>query len=251
MKLNYRDKAILLIFLSVLVVVAGIFGLIKPKFEEIDKHEKELSAVKAEWAQIETKINEIKPLQDAINESYNESSELADDFVDSSLISSTYKLDQFMQPHVDACNNEEEELKFRAKSVEVGSMSTTTLSYYYFKPSVLTSSMFDAADINGNYQAAIDEQMTESNALSERTAETVIKTQYGLNAEANKAGTWAFMDKINSLDTAILIESVNISDYAFGAGEEPEPGEEQKDTSQVTFVISLYSVFEMDEPVVE
>ncbi len=251
MKLNYRDKAILLIFLSILVVVAGIFGLIKPKFEDIEKHEQELSKVKTEWAQIESKINEIKPLQDAIQDSYKESSELADDFVDSSLISSTYKLDQFMQPHVDACNDEEKEMTFWAKSVEVGSMSTTTLSYYYFKPSVLTSSMFDAADINGNYQAAIDEQMTESNALSERTAETVIRTQYGLNAEANKKGIWAFMDKINSLDTAILIDSVNIADYSFGASEEPEPGEEKKDTSQATFVISLYSVFEMDEPVVE
>lgn len=251
MKLNYRDKAILLIFLSILVVVAGIFGLIKPKFEEIDKHEKELDKVKAEWAQIESKINEIEPLQNAIQESYKESTELADDFVDASLISSTYKLDQFMQPHVDACNDEEKKMTFWAKSVEVGSMSNTTLSYYYFKPSVITSSMFDAADINGNYQTAIDEQMAESNALSERTAETVIRTQYGLNAEANKKGIWAFMDKINSLDTAILIDSVNISDYSFGASVEPKPGEEKKDTSQVTFVISLYSVFEMDEPVVE
>lgn len=249
MKLNYRDKVILLAFFSVLIVVAGIFGLIKPKNKEIDQHEAKLSAVKTEWEGISAKLDEIPGLQDAITASYNESKALAADFVDVSLISSTYKLDQFMQPNIDKINKDD--AKLVAKSVELGSVSTTSLSYYYFTPSVLSSTMFDAADVNGNYQKDINDKMTESNALSERTAETVMKTQFGLSAEGNKEGIWAFMEKINSLDTAILIDSVSISDYTFGEDSKDVPGNEKKDTSDVTFVISLYSVFEMDEPVVK
>ena len=58
------------------------------------------------------------------------------------------------------------------------------------------------------------------------------------------------MDEINSLNTAILIESVDITDYTFGEAN-LEPGQVSDNKSEVTFVISLYSVFEMDEPVVD
>lgn len=254
MKLNYRDNVILLVLLSIIIVVAGIFGLIKPKNEDIKTDEAKLKTVKADWAAMDDKIKAIPGITEDIEDDHEEYAKLASDFVDRELISSlyeddTYKLDQFMQPHIDACNTDG--AKLEAKSVEVGKMSTATLSYYYFRPNVLTSTMFDAADINGNYQKEIDEVMEESNALSQRTEETVLRTQFGLAAEANKQGVWAFMEKINSLNTAILIDSVNIADYSFGEDKELEEGETPKDTSDVTFVVSLYSVFDMDEPIVE
>ena len=42
MKLNYRDKVILLVLLSIIIVVAGIFGLINPKNEDIKTDEAKL-----------------------------------------------------------------------------------------------------------------------------------------------------------------------------------------------------------------
>lgn len=244
MKLNYRDRMILLGVLAVVIILVGIFALIRPKAQEIKTDNVKLQEVQTEWDGIEAKFNQIKPLQEAILSSYDESQKLCADFVDVSTIDSTYELDQFMQPYVDQCN-------LTVKTMDLGSTGTTTLDYYYFAPSVLTSSMFDAADINGNYQTAIDSAMSESNSLSERTKETVVRTQYGILARGTREDIWAFMDEINNLNTAILIDTVNISDYTFGEEAQSTEGAVADNMSDVTFVISLYSVFEMDKPVVE
>lgn len=239
MKLNYRDRMILIGVLAVAIILVGIFALIRPKVNDIKEDNASLETVKEDWSEIEDKINAIEPLQEAILQSYNDSQKLAGDFVDSTLIDSTYELDQFMQPYVDECNLE-------ISVLDLGDLSTINLSYYYFEPVVLTSSMFDAADINGNYQAAISAVQEESNSLSQRTEETVMQARYGISAKGTREDIWKFMDKINELDSAILIETVNISDYTFG---EDNPASDGR--SDVTMIVSLYSVFEMDEPVVE
>lgn len=244
MKLNYRDRMILLGVIAAAIILVGVFALIRPKAQDIKKDNQRLEEVKAEWSEIETKLNAIKPLQDAILKTHQESKDLSDDFVDVSLINSTYKLDQFMQPYVDECNLE-------ALIVDLADPTTTPLDYYYLEPAVLTSSMLDAADINGNYQKLMDMVQAESNSLSQRTAETVIQTKYGIMAHGSREDIWKFMEKINSLDTAILIDSVNIADYTFGENAQLAEGEVSDGKSDVTFVISLYSVFPMDEPVVE
>lgn len=244
MKLNYRDSMILIGILTFIIALLGIFLVIKPKVTDIKADNVKLEEIKAEWQGIEKKLNEIQPLKDQINQIYKDSKTLSDDFVDVSLISSPQALDKFMQPYADECNME-------VKVLDVGLTATTELKYYYFKPNVLTSSMFDAADINGEFQKSVDSALTESNSLSERKAETVMKTQYGIMARGTREDIWAFMEKINSLDTTILIDSVNISDYTFGENTKNVEGVQPDDRSDVTFVISLYSVFEMDEPVVE
>lgn len=244
MKLNYRDSMILLGVLSVAIILIGIFLFIKPKIEEIKTDNETLAAEQANWDAIQVKLDEIEPLQTAIKDAHAQATALASDFVDETKVNQTFKLDQFMQPYVDECQLE-------VSVVDLAQTATKTLPYYYFTPSVLTSSMFDAADINGNYASNIADAQAESNALKQRTAETVMCTQYGVSATGTRENIWAFMEKINSLDTTILIDSVNISDYTFNkeAVEKHEPDAEP--VSEVTFVISIYSVFEMDEPVVE
>lgn len=244
MKLNYRDRGILLGILAVAILLLGIFLLIKPKANDIKTDNARLETVKAEWDEIETKISEIEPLQEAIRQAYKDASDLAGDFVDVTLVNETYELDQFMQPYIDECDLE-------VSAVDLANTNTQELSYYFFTPEVLTSSMLDAADINGNYQSAIDSVQAESNALSERTAETVMCTQYGFMAKGTKENIWNFMDKINGLNKAILIDSVNIADYTFGETARLAGDIEADDRSDVTFVINIYSVFEMDEPVVD
>lgn len=244
MKLNYRDSMILIGVLSVAILLAGFFLFVKPKIQEIKDDNATLETVEAEWQGIEAKINEIGPLQDAIKQAYTDATALASDFVDENLVNQTFELDQFMQPYVDECNLE-------ASVVDLADTSTQTLAYYYFTPSVLTSSMFDAADVNGAFAAEIADAQAESNALSQRTAETVMCTKYGVSAKGTRENIWAFMEKINSLDTTILIDSVSITDYTFGEKEREAGIADVDDTSEVTFVVSIYSVFDMDEPIVE
>ena len=160
MKLNYRDSMILLGVLSVAIILIGVFLFIKPKIKEIKTDKETLAAEQANWDAIQVKLDEIGPLQDAIKEGHAKATQLAGDFVDVSKVDQTFELDQFMQPYVDECQLE-------ASVVDLASTATKTLPYYYFTPSVITSSMFDAADINGNYAANIAESQTESNALSQ------------------------------------------------------------------------------------
>lgn len=243
MKLTYRDKMLLLGVAAVAIILLGIFLGIKPKSSEIKEDNKALEQVKTEWEAIDDKIQQIKPLQDDINESYSDSKKLSDDFFELDLVSNTFKLDQLMQEHLDKCNIE-------VTNLDLGSPSVVEIDYYYYTPTVVTSSMFDAADINGSYNDALTAIQAESNSLSERTKESVICTQYGVRADAEKEDIWAFMEEIKNLDTTIIIDSVNIADYTFGEeARKSDPTAES--TSEVTFVISIYSVFPMDEPVVD
>lgn len=244
MKLNYRDSMILVSVLAVAIVLIGFFTLIKPKMEEIKTDNATLATTQQTWDGVAAKIDEIPGLQEAIQQGYKDSLELSGDFIDRTTIDETYKLDQLMQPYID-------EFQLEAKVVDLSETTTSALPYYYFKPDVITTSMFDAADVNGNYRAEIEKLQEESVALSQRNAETVMVTRYGFMAKGTKENIWKFMDKINSLGTTILIDSVNIADYTFGEAAR-EAGEIDVDnTSEVTFVISLYSAVDMDEPVVE
>ncbi len=243
MKLSYRDKMLLLGVAALAIIALGIFLLIKPKIAEIKEDNKTLSDVKADWKEKDDKIQQIPGLQEDITNTYKESKKLSDYFQDLSAVETQYKLDEFMQPYLDECNIE-------VTSIDLGAPAVSEIGYYYFTPSVVTSSMFDAADVNGNYAAVVNAAKAESNALSERTKESVVRTQYGVAAKGEKEDIWAFMEKINNLDTTIIIDSVNISDYTFGEeARKEDPSVEE--TSEVTFVISIYSVFPMDEPVVE
>lgn len=257
MKLTYRDKMLLLGVLAAAIILLGIFLGIKPKTEEIKEDNATLAQVEETWQGIDAKIQQIGGLQDDIKTSYTDSAKLSDDFVDLSVFGinytggkveksngkEQYMLDEYMQSALDEC-------KIEVKSLDLGEPTVTELGYYYFTPSVLTSSMFDAADINGEYATAINEARAESDALTARTREAVVRTQYGVMGYAGKEDIWAFMEKIDSLDTTIVIDSVSIADYTFGEeARKTDPTAEEK--SDVTFIISIYSVFPMDEPVVE
>lgn len=257
MKLTYRDKMLLLGVLAVAIILLGIFFGIKPKSDEITEDNATLEQVKASWEEMDAKIQQIPGLQDAINTSYEDSKKLSGDFVDLSVLGITYvngeaqatngaeqyKLDQLMQANLDECNIE-------VKSLDLGVPTVTEIGYYYYTPSVLSASMFDAADINGKYSEAVNKIKEESSALAARKSEAVVHTQYGVVGYAGKQDIWDFMEKIDSLDTTILIDSVSIADYTFGEeARKTDPTVEEK--SDVTFIISIYSVFPMDEPIVE
>lgn len=243
MKLNYRDKMLLLGIAAAAIILLGIFLGIKPKSTEIKEDTASLKEVKAQWAEIDDKIQQIDDLKTDITDSYDDSKKLSDDFTDVTLVEDTIDLDAFLQPYLDKCNIE-------VVNLDLGSPAIVELGYYYYAPEIATSSMFDAADVNGNYSAAVNALKAESNALTERTKESVLCTQYGVRAKAGKDDIWAFMKEINAIDDAIIIDSVNIADYTFGAeARKTDPSAEE--TSEVTFIISIYSVFPMDAPNVD
>lgn len=62
MKLSYRDKVIFICAIVVIILVAGFFLFIKPKYEETNSAKAVLESKKAEQAEIEAKINTLPDL---------------------------------------------------------------------------------------------------------------------------------------------------------------------------------------------
>jgi hypothetical protein len=253
MKLNYRDRIILLVVVSIVILLAGFFGLIKPRYADIKDNNVKLDQVKAEWDGLDAKIQQIPTMQENIKQLYNDSKQYSDTFITNGSTPSftPEALDQFMQETIDSCN-------LQITNLEVSSASSTTLGYYYYTPSIPTSAMLDLADLNGEYTKEINAKLEESNAISQRTAEDVLSQQYGIRFTASKNDLWTFMDTIDQLDKSILIESVNISDTDFGY--DADTGKLKSDAktnksgegvSEVTIVVNIYSTYELDEPVLD
>ena len=263
MKLNYRDKIIAGILLAIVILLVGFFVPVK-NINKQNKADKKTLAEKQEIkADYEAKIAQIPKLQESIKKIYSEASDATKIFVPLDDVQSQIKVDNYMQKYADEC-------KVKIKNLELGATTIAPLDYYY---SSSTDTLYDLraqADVNGNLQKEYEESVAESTALSQRAKESVIKTQYALKVSGTKQNVWKYLEAIKNFDKAVVINSVNLTDYSFGknaakqAGVElPESkdgeevsvnageGKEIKNVSDAQIIISIYSVIEMEEPNVE
>lgn len=228
MKLNYRDKVILGVLLAVIVLIAGFVGLIKPKNEEIKEDEATLIAKQEEQADLEARIAKIEPLKTNINDTYEETAKLTADFMPLSEIDTPTELDQYMQHYAEECG-------VRIENLEVSSAKEAQLNYYYNAvESLPASNMLASADLNGDYSTAQNELMAESNALSQRNVETVIRSQYGVMVTGTKDALWQYLKAVEELKKTMLVNQVSIADYSFGADKAGEEGTVSSTTPEDT-----------------
>ncbi len=280
MKLTYRDKIILAILIAVVVCVGGYMLLIKNKSQEIKDNTAKLEQLEKEKQEIDDKIERIEPLQKRIRETYAKADALTGLFVPKSEIENTLDLDKKLQKYA-------EDAGVKIIQLELDSSKIEKLDYYYFKKEDTDKEMRTAVDINGDLQDQFDNKYQESVALSQRTAENVLRTKYAVKVRGEKQEVWDYLKAIADIDSAVMIDSVNILDYTFGAeaalkagaaltdmiapseeaapaeGEEEaeevvqaapittDSGEEITNESDVQIVISLYSIYKMSEPDVE
>ena len=240
MKLNYREKVILGILLAAVILIAGFVGLVKPKTQDIEDDTALRETKRAEQAEVENKIAQIEPLKKKIDTKYQETNKLAEDFVPMEEINSTFALDQYMREYA-------EESEVKILKLEVSDLGSQVLNYYYFTPEILSEDLFAASDLNGDSQAAFDELSAESNSLSERTEEEVVGTEYAVKVKGTRENIWAYMQAIEDIGDARIISSVKFQDYSFGELMDETVAEGEGET-EVDFVISFYSVYEMAKP---
>lgn len=253
MKLNYREKVILAIFLAAMILIGGFFGLIKPKNKTIKEDKKTLSTKKDEEKETKNKIAQIGDFQDQIKQIVSDSKEVTDKFVDKDEVNSTVELDEFMQHFA----NENE---IRITDLAVGDMTETALDYYYIRWTDIGSGLRELADFTGEYQKEVDDDLAEQNQLSERAAENVLKTEYAFTATGKKENLWKFMEAIEKYDDAILINSVDYDtapeenenqqnpEGAAPQEQDDNPEIKPEDTVTINMKISLYSVYELKTP---
>lgn len=245
MKLNYRDKVMLGALFALIIIVAGIFMLIKPVNEDIKSNKTRLAEVQKDRDEVDAKISEIPGLKDDIKNTYNDTVALTDDFVAYNSMYDTRKVDQYMQSFAT-------DSKVKVSTLAVGDLGTNVLEYYYFTPKIVGEELLTQSDINGSQKAFNDIEMAESNALEARTAEKVLQSQYTITVTADdKDKIWSYMEAIEKQPETILINSVSLANMEIkeNPANRDEKDEEKLPTAQ--FVVTLYSIYEMNEPNVE
>ncbi len=238
MKLNYRDRVLLMVALVIIILVAGIFALIKPKAEEISSNQKKLEQKEKEWAELEAEIAQIPDIQARITEKHGEAVELAEYFLEYEVIDNSYELEQFLQPYLD-----KDGLDVNV-SMNITEPKAEVLNYYYYTPNVVTYSIYEHADFDGSLALEMEKKLEESLDLSARTSQQVAASTVTFTCKGSKDELKAFLKDIKDLDTTINVTAVQIGDYTFN--EDMTPEEEahstiEKGDASMTVTVYFYS----------
>lgn len=233
--MSNRDKTILIVITIIIILVAGFFALIRPQYNKYSADIDTYNTTKAEYDGIKQKLDAIPGLKDSINEIYVDADKTAKIFVNDAFAYSqknyshektSMSLDQHIQPAIDEAN-------LNVEKLEMDGVEATSLEYYYYAPSVVTYSLIEAADINGNYAADIAELLQTSVILEEREVAEVLATTMSLSVTGTKENLMTFLDQIKADKNAILVNSIKISDYMFIGGlEEEEEGQPEQPVQQ-------------------
>lgn len=258
MKLTYRDKVILGFVLAIAIVLGAYFALIKPKNETIKSDTKTLDGLEVTETEYKGRIAQIEPLKTTINEIVAETGKITSNFVEKDKVDNPVKLDKYMQHFA----NENE---FRIKSLAVSDMTESTIPFYYMDAVDIGSGLRSLADINGDYQKAVDKNNAEAIQVSAKGASGTLLTQYGIEGTCTKENLWKLMDAFEKYDKTVIINSVNFTKVteedakkndSSAEGEaktndnekdEEDPTIDPKDLVEAKLVISLYSVYDLPE----
>ena len=228
-EMSYRDKMIILIITVIIILAVGFFALIRPKYNTLVTDRNTYETTKTEWEGLEAKINQIPVLKDAITKSYNESKKIAEMFVNEAFqpANDTFDntkvnlvLDQYIQPAID-----ESELK--VTKFEMDGVDTQDLEYYYYTPDVVTYSLLESADINGNYAKEVTDLLKLDTALKEKELAEVMTNTVTFSVTGKKENLMTFLTKMTEDENAVRVTKVDIKDYTFGAGQTQTITEQQ------------------------
>jgi hypothetical protein len=263
MKITYRDKIIAGVLLAITILLIGGFALCKPTYQKIKTNKESLEKVEQQKKEIEGKIAAIPGIQKDIKETYTNTNEEAKVFVPLDRLMSPTYVDEYMQGFAD-------EAKVKVTNVTLEETSLAPLDYYYDEVKDPLGDLRRSADVNGSLQKAFDSVNAEGASLSQRAKESIVQTKYGVEVTGTRKHIFDYLQKIKEFEKAENIVSVDIADYSFGKdaadqakvslpdspdGEEVKvaagEGTEISNTSKATLVITLYSVYNMEEPNVD
>ncbi len=265
--MSYRDKMVILVISIIIILVAGFFALIKPKYDKLVTDTSTYETTKTEWDGIKQKLDAIPGLKDEITEKYTAAKKDAEMFVNPALgdLNDTYytdhvnySVDQYIQPALDAANLE-------VTTFALGSTGSVAVDFYYYSPNVVTYALLEAADINGNYAEKMAEAMQKETVLKEIETTDLIGQNVALSLNGTREQLMTFLDAIKDDKNAILVESVDIGDYQFKGGlEENEvvsvdaegnevrtvvkPAADEEGTSSLTLSVTFYNAKAIDVP---
>ena len=208
MKLNYRDKMILIVVFVLLIIVAGFMLFIKPAIDECSQASSDLESAKVQLSELEDQVDKDKNLAAEIQTLYTSTSQVAANFYDYQV---AYKATDKVRELFNV-----DDVKIKNSNMTFSSYGSTVLSPFAYE-STATATDFDTKVDEYNNASTTDSSAADANtdANAADTNETAAQTigYYSLNIQfkSSLSGFKNFADNLTTNnEKSMVIENVNI-----------------------------------------
>lgn len=208
MKLNYRDKMILIVVFVLLVIVAGFMLFVKPAIDECSQASSDLESAKVQLSELEDQVDKDKNLAAEIQTLYTSTSQVAANFYDYQV---AYKATDKVRELFNV-----DDVKIKNSNMTISSYGSTVLSPFAYE-STATATDFDTKVDEYNNASTADSSAADANA-DENAADTNAAAAqtigyYSLNIEfkSSLSGFKNFADNLTTNnEKSMVIENVSI-----------------------------------------
>ena len=208
MKLNYRDKMILIVVFVLLIIVAGFMLFIKPAIDECSQASSDLESAKVQLSELEDQVDKDKNLAAEIQTLYTSTSQVAANFYDYQV---AYKATDKVRELFNV-----DDVKIKNSNMTISSYGSTVLSPFAYE-STATATDFDTKVDEYNNASTTDSSAADANtdANAADTNETAAQTigYYSLNIQfkSSLSGFKNFADTLTTNnEKSMVIENVSI-----------------------------------------
>lgn len=208
MKLNYRDKMILIVVFVLLIIVAGFMLFIKPAIDECSQASSDLESAKVQLSELEDQVDKDKNLAAEIQTLYTSTSQVAANFYDYQV---AYKATDKVRELFNV-----DDVKIKNSNMTISSYGSTVLSPFAYE-STATATDFDTKVDEYNNASTTDSSAADANtdANAADTNETAAQEigYYSLNIQfkSSLSGFKNFADNLTTNnEKSMVIENVSI-----------------------------------------
>ena len=203
MKLNYRDKMILIVVFVLLIIVAGFMLFIKPAIDECSQASSDLESAKVQLSELEDQVDKDKNLAAEIQTLYTSTSQVAANFYDYQV---AYKATDKVRELFNV-----DDVKIKNSNMTISSYGSTVLSPFAYE-STATATDFDTKVDEYNNSSAADAN-TDANAAdtNETAAQTIGYYSLNIQFKSSLSGFKNFADNLTTNnEKSMVIENVSI-----------------------------------------
>lgn len=208
MKLNYRDKMILIVVFVLLIIVAGFMLFIKPAIDECSQASSDLESAKVQLSELEDQVDKDKNLAAEIQTLYTSTSQVAANFYDYQV---AYKATDKVRELFNV-----DDVKIKNSNMTISSYGSTVLSPFAYE-STATATDFDTKVDEYNNASKTDSSAADANTdenaadTNETAAQTIGYYSLNIQFKSSLSGFKNFADKLTTNnEKSMVIQNVNI-----------------------------------------
>ena len=201
MKLNYRDKMILIVVFVLLIIVAGFMLFIKPAIDECSQASSDLESAKVQLSELEDQVDKDKNLAAEIQTLYTSTSQVAANFYDYQV---AYKATDKVRELFNV-----DDVKIKNSNMTISSYGSTVLSPFAYE-STAAATDFDTKVDEYNNASTTDSSAADANT-DENAADTNETAAQTIGYYSSLSGFKNFADNLTTNnEKSMVIENVNI-----------------------------------------